>query len=259
MKIFLKKLLYKFLRRQEIEATHKIVSLGSKYGNWKFLNLDNLYNSTIISAGAGQDISFDIEFINMYKSKVIFVDPTPKALQHLNMVLDGLGKPKTEEYVDGGSQKINSYNLKKVTSKDFIIFNNALWNKSKKTLKFYFPDNKNYVSNTLIKKPFTQKKSRHISVESIELSEIILKHKLEKLVLIKIDIEGAEVKVISSMMKKQIYPIQILLEIDYIKRNTIYSIIKSFLLISKLITHGYKLIKIKDYENYLFVRREVFN
>ena len=88
--------------------------------------------STIISAGAGEDISFDIEFINMYKSKIIFVDPTPKALQHLNMVKKGLGKPKTEEYVDGGSQKINSYNLEKVSSKDFIILNNALWNKSKK-------------------------------------------------------------------------------------------------------------------------------
>ena len=259
MKIFLKKLLYKFLRRQEIEAKYTIVSLGSEYGNWKFLNLDNLYNSTIISAGAGEDISFDIEFINMYKSKVIFVDPTPKALQHLNMVKKGLGKPKTEEYVDGGSQKINSYNLEKVSSKDFIILNKALWNKSKKILKFYFPDNNNYVSNTLIKNPLKRKKSRYISVESIELSEIILKEELEKLVLIKIDIEGAEVKVVSSMMKKQIYPIQILLEIDYIRKNTIYSIIKSFLLISKLIIHGYKLIKIKEYENYLFVRKEVFN
>ena len=259
MKIFLKKLLYKFLRRQEIEAKYTIVSLGSDYGNWKFLNLDNLYNSTIISAGAGEDISFDIEFINMYKSKVIFVDPTPKALEHLNMVKEGLGKPKTEEYVDGGSQRINSYNLEKVSSKDFIILNNALWNRSKKILKFYFPDNNNYVSNTLIKNPLRRRKSRYISVESIELSEIILKEELEKLVLIKIDIEGAEVKVVSSMMKKQIYPIQILLEIDYIRKNTIYSIIKSFLLISKLIIHGYKLIKIKDYENYLFVRKEVFN
>ena len=81
----------------------------------------------------------------MYKSKVIFVDPTPKALQHLNMVKKGLGKPKTEEYVDGGAQKINSYNLEKVSSKDFIILNKALWNKSKKILKFYFPDNNNYV------------------------------------------------------------------------------------------------------------------
>ena len=259
MKIFLKKLLYKFLRRQEIEAKYTIVSLGSEYGNWKFLNLDNLYNSTIISAGAGEDISFDIEFINLYKSRVIFVDPTPKALQHLNMVTQGLGKPKTEEYVDGGSQKINSYNLEKVSSKDFIILNNALWNKSKKILKFYFPDNNNYVSNTLIKNPLRRKKSRYITVESIELSEIILKEKLEKLVLIKIDIEGAEVKVVSSMMKKQLYPTQILLEIDYIRKNTIYSIIKSFLLISKLIIHGYKLIKIEDYENYLFVRKEVFN
>ena len=80
----------------------------------------------------------------------------------------------------------------------------------------------------LIKNPLKRKKSRYISVESIELSEIILKEELEKLVLIKIDIEGAEVKVVSSMMKKQIYPIQILLEIDYIRKNTIYSIIKSF-------------------------------
>ena len=127
-----------------------------------------------------------------------------------------------------------------------------------KTLKFYFPENEKYVSNTLIKKTFINTEPKYINVSSTDVKEIIEKEKIKELNLIKIDIEGAEINVISSMLKNKIYPVQILLEIDYIKRDTIYSIIKTMMFIQKILNNGYKLIKINNYDNYLFVRKEVF-
>jgi len=258
LKKIIKKLFYKFLRYQEIETNYEIVSLGSEYGNWIFIKLENLYNSTIISAGVGEDISFDIEFINLFKSKVVLVDPTPRAVDHLDEVIMSLGQSKTDDYIQGGLQKITSYNLEQITKENLVFYENALWRKSGKILKFYFPENDKYVSNTLIKKTFINTKPKYINVLSTDVKEIIEKEKIKELNLIKIDIEGAEINVISSMLRNKIYPVQILLEIDYIKRDTIYSIIKTMMFIQKILNNGYKLIKINNYDNYLFVRKEVF-
>ena len=80
LKKYLKKILNVIIRNNEIEAAKKINSFGSEYGNWKFIHTDDLHNSIILSAGVGEDISFDVEFINFYNSTIIFVDPTPRAL-----------------------------------------------------------------------------------------------------------------------------------------------------------------------------------
>ena len=37
--------------------------MGSNYGKWCFIENINLKNSTILSCGVGEDISFDIEMI----------------------------------------------------------------------------------------------------------------------------------------------------------------------------------------------------
>ena len=55
--------------------------------------------------------------------------------------------------------------------------------------------------------------------------------KITNLELIKFDIEGSEIKVVSSMINKNIFPDQILIEIDYIKKNTNYAILKSLFFI----------------------------
>ena len=51
--------------------------LGSSYGGWYFVDTETLNQSWVISGGVGTDISFDIELMEKYKSKIIFVDPTP--------------------------------------------------------------------------------------------------------------------------------------------------------------------------------------
>ena len=52
-----------------------IIFLGTEYGGWSFVDEDNLKNCTIISAGIGEDASFDIEFASKYDARIIIVDP----------------------------------------------------------------------------------------------------------------------------------------------------------------------------------------
>ena len=53
--------------------------IGTEYGGW-LLNLDLVpRESTIISAGVGEDISFDTFLIDQKDCKVIGIDPTPKS------------------------------------------------------------------------------------------------------------------------------------------------------------------------------------
>lgn len=256
MKKYLKKILNVIIRNNEIETVKKINSFGSEYGNWKFIHTDKLHNSIILSAGVGEDISFDVEFINFYNGRVIFVDPTPRALEYLKTVKEYFGMPKSQDYKKGGFQNPSSYNLTKIKDINFIIYKKALWSETDKKLNFYFPENEKNVSNTLINSYF-EKKRKYIMVETISLEQIFKENKINELELLKVDIEGAEIEVVTSMINKKIFPNQLLLEIDYLRRNTIRSILKSIIFIKRILNSGYKLIKINNYENYLFVRGEL--
>ena len=64
----------------------KTKRLGSDYGGWNFIDKPYLKYTTIISAVCGEDVSFDIEFMNYYESNVIFIDPTPRSVDHLEKI-----------------------------------------------------------------------------------------------------------------------------------------------------------------------------
>ena len=95
-------------------------------------------NNIIISAGVGEDISFDVEMINKYDLKVIFVDPTPRALQHLSIFKNSLGNPKTGSYLNGGLQPIEAYDLANITESNFFIVDKALLNTSEQNNKIFY-------------------------------------------------------------------------------------------------------------------------
>ena len=59
----------------------------------------NLSNQiVIISAGVGEDISFDIEMLNNYQAKLYLVDPTPRAILYIQKIIDKLGNSRTVPY-----------------------------------------------------------------------------------------------------------------------------------------------------------------
>jgi hypothetical protein len=113
-----------------------IVHLGTEYGGWSFVDEQDLYGCTIISAGLGEDASFDVEFASKYNAKVIIVDPTPRAISHFEKIIDSIGKPAKQKYSNEGCQPIDAYNLSAVTEDSFTLITKALWDKNT-NLKFF--------------------------------------------------------------------------------------------------------------------------
>ena len=233
--------------------------LGTPYGGWNFVTNKNLENSTIISAGVGEDISFDIEFINLFGGKVLFVDPTPRSLIHMEGVIKNLGNKKTSNYdLTSGKQNIKSYDLLNVNNSNIEVINKALTNEADQKVKFYSPLNEEHVSYSISNwEKDKESKRNFIEVETTTISQIALNYNLTDIPLIKLDIEGAENDVLQDMIKKEIKPYQILVEFDELQNITLKSYVKTLQTVMLLLREDYKLININNFPNFLFVHKRL--
>lgn len=240
-----------------IEKKKAVSHLGTKYGGWYFIKPQSEEDLILISAGVGEDISFDIEFFNKFKSKIIFIDPTPKAISHLNDVIKYLGNPKTKEYDEtSGKQLVQSYDLTKIKKENFVLIEKALFNKNQLKIKFFKPKNKEHVSHSISNFQNNYKSdSEFIDVYTITLKEITKVNEINKIEIIKLDIEGAENQVIPHMLKSNIYPKQLLVEFDELRTNYIKPYLKAFYIFTRLLLNQYQLIKIDDFPNFLFLKK----
>lgn len=63
---------------KEIDVDYSV--LGSKYGKWPLVTRHTSEHSVIYSFGVGEDISFDLQAIDLFQCPVFAFDPTPKAV-----------------------------------------------------------------------------------------------------------------------------------------------------------------------------------
>lgn len=259
---FLKNINHKFIKKlflifcNTISKNKPTMFLGTSYGGWYFISPTENKNLTLVSAGVGEDISFDIEFMNLFNSRVIFIDPTPRAIMHIESVFLNLGKNKSQEYkLNSGKQSIESYELSNITKDNFVLIKKALYNKTGLTVKFYLPKNHNHVSHSISNFQNNFKTNTdYIKVQTISVVDVINENKLEEIDLLKLDIEGAENLVLLDMIKKKIFPDQILVEFDELSTNFVLPFFKAFFIFIKLLFNNYELIKINNFPNYLFKR-----
>ena len=252
---FIKRLFGKTLSL--IEKNIPIRYLGSNYGGWYVAHENLSSNLIVFSAGAGEDISFDIEILNNFQCKIIIIiDPTPRAIQHIERVKKNLGKSKTLEYDQvSGNQPVESYDLSKIKKSDFKVIHKALYNKSKSKIKFYEPSNKDFVSHSISNYKNNYKTNTDfIEVSTITLKEVMIENKIKNIDILKLDIEGAENKVLPQILRNKIFPKQILVEFDEINSSYVTPYLKATYIIILLIMNKYKLIKTDKFPNFLFVR-----
>lgn len=245
----------KFLKNLNFSYLDNISYIGSEYGGWSFLN-KNLENKFIISAGLGEDASFDIELINKYNCKVIIVDPTPRAINHYKQIIKNSGSQKKIEYQDGGKQDISSYDLVNVNSENLILISKGLYNSNDEELKFFAPPDTKHVSHSINDwQNDYKKKSSFIKIKTITVDNILKKFNLKSLELIKLDIEGSEIEVLGQMLEKKIYPNQILVEFDELNKMNKIAVQRFWSIHQKLILENYNLIKTKSkFPDFLYVK-----
>lgn len=232
-----------------------VVQLGTVYGGWFFVNRDYLLGSTIISAGLGEDASFDIEFASRYGAKVIIVDPTPRAISHFDDISRRFGMPASAKYVEGGCQPVESYDCSNISKDNLCLVKKALWNQDT-NLKFFAPRNPNHVSHSIVNyQNFYSETTEHIEVEAVSIVSLINDLNLDpsKIELMKLDIEGAEFEVIEQCLNVGFLPRQILVEFDELSNRSKRGIERVNKVHAELVRRGYELIKI-DVLNFSYCR-----
>lgn len=209
----------------KIKNRDDLNEIGTQYGGWVIPV--TLFDSTSICycAGCGEDISFDLGLIETFGCDVYAFDPTPRAIEYVKQVA-------------GQNSKYHFFDL-------------GLWDKND-TLKFYIPKNPDHVSHSLVN---LQKTNDYISVKVDTLKNIMKENGHNRIDLLKIDIEGAEYKVIESIIADKINIKVICVEYDecfnplddQYKKRICASI-------NSLLASGYTLACAQGNGNYTFVR-----
>jgi len=224
--------------------------LGTVYGGWIILtDVDLNEDSVVYSGGVGEDISFDLLLHNKYKSNIVLIDPTSRAVKHYEQIKQfyETGIPKfTGDIQKDYMTKIRGLNP------DFSKISylaRGLWS-STDSLKFYKPVNEQYVSSTLIEKMYSDNYTI-VPVDTIKNIMSELGH--TRIDLLKLDIEGSEIAVLNKMLDDKIYPRYICVEFDLKLKNVDYNM-NTEILVHRLESEGYAL-KVNEGHNCLFVKR----
>lgn len=230
----------------------ELIRLGTKYGGWIIPKDHGLTEDSIVySAGVGEDISFDLLLGTLTKSKIYLIDPTTRAYTHFNECKTFFTENKNESVFSGDIQKDYSKVIRGLhpNLSNFEYINCGLWEENT-TLKFFKPTNPKYVSHSLIE---GMQSANYDLVPVKTIQEVMKNFGHEKIDLLKLDIEGAEIKVIHKMLNDNILPRILCIEFDlYIKKMDKNN--ETIGLIRRLESLGYKCVA-NESMNLTFVKR----
>lgn len=206
-----------------IENSRETISVGDHLNAWIYDPSLLTSDSIVYSLGVGDDIDFDLEIIKRVNCQVHAFDPTPKSLDWL----------KTQTVPN--TFKVHAF---AVGHEDGEV-------------TFYPPENPDHYSASVVQKDDTIKGA--YTVPSRKISTLMKELGHKHIDLLKMDIEGAEYKVIPNMLEEAIYPTQVLVEIhhrfDYLNPNMTKEMIKT------LQRSGYKIFGISPMgQEYSLVR-----
>jgi FkbM family methyltransferase len=210
----------------KIRRRNDLKRIGTEYGGWvvPVSLLDS--RSICYCLGCGEDISFDLGLIEAFGCNVFAFDPIPRAIEYVRKVA---GQNPQYHFSDIG-----------------------LWDKEDR-LRFYVPRNGAHVSHSLLN---LQKTDKYIEVRVNRLSQIMKENNHQKIDLLKIDIEGAEYKVIDSIIEDSVDIRVICVEFDEYCNpldNEFKTRIRSA--VNRLIAKGYTTVCSQGNANYTFVKK----
>lgn len=180
--------------------------LGSPYGGWVIPKELLNKGSICYFAGAGTDVSFDLEVAQRYQCPVFIFDPTPKAIAHFEATKKGILQG-AEMFTQGNK---HPYIADPSVFEHIRFLEYGVWNKNE-VLKFYVPSNDAYVSHSIKN---LNKTSRFFNATVKSLSTIMNELGHDHIDLLKIDIEGAEYEVLMDIVEQKIPVHAICVEFD---------------------------------------------
>ncbi len=217
---------YDPVTRRRLSHCPGVDQIGSRYGGWS-IPMDLIKpESTCYCVGCGEDISFDLGLIQRFGCEVFAFDPTPRAI----------------DYVRAHAADNRRYHFSAL----------GLWDKADR-LKFYVPVNPKDVSHSLLN---LQKTHDYIEVPVDRLSTIMQRNGHSRLDLLKLDIEGAEYKVLDSIFADRIECTILCVEFDEywnpLDRDWLQRI-RDY--VERILARGYLMIDAPGNGNYTFLKR----
>jgi FkbM family methyltransferase len=217
------------------------ICLGSPHGAKRFLDLPSLYGGWVISAGAGEDLSFDFELISKFNCKVLIIDPTPRAVLHFKNSIKHAGNAANSSYSESGTQPFDAYDLRKVDSSEVFFIEKALWSKEQK-MKFFPPMDPTHVSYSISNLQNVKSKDGILEIEATTVKRLCHDFHINRIALLKLDIEGAAGNVCKNLFSNSIFPEQIIIEFDELFFLDLRNLIKIKILQFRLFKNRYKLV-----------------
>ena len=199
--------------RVRVEGHPGLTRLGSEYGGWWVRNTPELQGGSVLSMGLGEDASFDVEIAARYGAKVVIVDPTPKAVAHYAALRGRLGQLRSVGYVAGGKQPVESYDLTNLDDHALQLVAKAIW-KEEGFVRFYAPANPDHVSHSI---EAGKVEGRSFLEVPATTYTSLLGTLSATPALVKMDIEGAEIVALNSILESGALPQQLLIEFDVLQ------------------------------------------
>lgn len=197
------------------------------HGSWNVAD-DKLYidkSSIVYSAGIGKDVLFDLSLIHDYGLTVHGFDPTPESIAWIE------------------SQQL---------PEEFVLHRYGISNKDGFT-HFNPPEKPGGVSYTILDRSSAANDAIAVPIKRLKTIMKELRH--DHIDILKMDIEGAEYRVIDDMIESNIRPRQLFVEFHH--RFPGVGLAKTKTTVKKIRGYGYKLFSVSvTGEEYCFLREE---
>jgi FkbM family methyltransferase len=193
-----------------------LVRLGTDYGGWWLPEFILRPGAVAYCVGAGEDISFDLA-LHDRGMRVVTIDPTPRAVSHVKAVA-----PKSDRFA-------------------FVPV--GLWDTASE-LRFYYPRDPATAACSVVN---IQHTSEYFTAKVDTLRKLMDDLGDNHIDVLKLDIEGAEHRVIESFIADGVRPVVLCVEYD--QPVPIRSVLRSIRLLQQ---SGYRLLRI-EFWNYTFV------
>lgn len=234
--------------------TYKLTTLGTNYGGWQVPNILFEKNDyVLISAGVGEDMSFDHHILNKTKWKVFLLDPTPKSFVHHNLYR--LCQQLNYCFPINNTNQCYSLLTDKSRLSDLTFVPCALVKRedSGQLLPMYQPKTDTHVSHSI----FTRNTCAvGFWCQTLGLDDVLHKASISKNVewLLKLDVEGAEWGLIDELLNFNpgFFPRCIFVEFHDIPGRTIAGSLHD--IIGKLSAKGFSLVSISQTYEATFLR-----
>jgi len=195
--------------------------IGTEYGGWIVPTTLLQSDWLCYCAGVGEDITFDLGLIERLGVTIYAFDPTPRAIEHVRREASGESR--------------------------FHFLPVGLWSEDT-TLRFFVPKDPSHVSHSVVN---LQRTREYFEAPCRSLPSLMAELHHDTIDLLKLDIEGAEHRVLRSMLDSGIKPKVICTEIDQP-----VSPVRFWSTIRRVQSAAYALVAVSGW-NFTFVRKDV--